>query len=636
MPLQHEIVESGKRSETTQPSVDGTISRPFTLVICAFTLLAAFFYMHHYMLRGWVSHDEGTLAGTAERVLRGQLPHRDFDDVYTGGLAYLNAAAFRIFGVNLASMRYMLMMFALAWAAAMYYCISRFLAPLAAGFASLLAIVWGPANYFAALPSWYNLFFATFGTAALLRFIECRRNRWLLIAGICGGISVLFKITGAYFVIAAGAWLLAVGPDLEIAVDKIEPIVADAKLLLAWCGVGVYLVFLFRLALTKPRLPALPYLLCFFAPAAYAGVSLLVVNGFRRTVNSKYSATIAGVAIFAAGVVIPIALFLVPYLRSGALRSLTDGVFVEPIKRLDFAATLPPNTGLAWGALAAVLLLFALAARSWGFSTRISGGLAFLVALAFVIRAAQSAGAYERVWTAIFVSLPLLIILGCQRVSTSRFETTIPNYRAKLQLVILVTAMSALIHYPYSAPIYFCYVAALGVLAGAAVVASLPTFARFNFGLLASVLLIYAVWQVGPVFIHNLGWRNARYEANYLLQAPRAGGIHIPASEGQIYDRLAATIRDHARGEYIFAGPDCPEIYFLTAHRNPTATFYSFLSGNQSAQILHALTADDIDLVVVNSKPEFSPQLQPELLSRLQTQFPEHESIGPFDVRWRQ
>lgn len=633
MPLQHEIVESGNHSDVTQPLPDGTASRrALTLLICGLILLAAFAYMHHYMLRGWVAHDEGTLAGTAERVLHGQLPHRDFDDVYTGGLAYLNAAAFRVFDVNLTSMRYMLMVFALAWSVAMYYCLSRFLAPVAAGFAALLAIAWGPANYFAAVPSWYNLFFASFGTAALLRFVEVRHRRWLLIAGACGGGSVLFKISGAYFVIAGGAWLLAGGPDLGTRANNNPQSSASVQFVAAIFGALVYEIFLVRLALTKPELP---YLFCFFAPAMLAGASLLVCS-LRQKRTSRNGNSIKDAAVFAAGAVIPVALFVVPYLRSGSLRTLIYGVFVEPMKRLNFAATLPPHMNLAWGALAAVLLLFALAGRDWRVATKISGGLAFLCSLALVIRAAQNAGAYERVWTAIFVSFPLLILLGSWRAALGHLDAAIPNYRAKLLLVVLIAAMSALVEFPYSAPIYFCYVAGLGVLTGAALVASLPAFARFNSGLLALVVLIYGIWQVGPVFIHNLGWQNARYEADYVLQIPRAGGIRIPTAEGQTYDGLAVVIRAHARGEYIVARPDCPEIYFLTGHRDPAAIFYSFLSGNRSeAKILQSLTSDKI-LIVVNNKPEFSQPLDPDLLETLQSKFPEHESIGQFDVRWRQ
>ena len=50
---------------------------------------------------GWVPHDEGILGQSAVRILHGELPHRDFEEPYTGGLGYLDAAAFRLFGVNL-------------------------------------------------------------------------------------------------------------------------------------------------------------------------------------------------------------------------------------------------------------------------------------------------------------------------------------------------------------------------------------------------------------------------------------------------------------------------------------------------------------------------------------------------------
>ncbi len=164
--------------------------------------------MARELKRGWVPSDEGTLAESADRVLRGELPHRDYHEGYTGGLSYLNAMAFRLFGTNLASLRYMLFLFFLAWVPAVYYAASRFVSAPVASAVTLLAVAWGPPMYAAAMPSWYNLFFATFGLAALLRYIEARTGRWLVIAGCCGGISFLFKLPGLFFV--NGALLLLV------------------------------------------------------------------------------------------------------------------------------------------------------------------------------------------------------------------------------------------------------------------------------------------------------------------------------------------------------------------------------------------------------------------------------------------
>ena len=68
-------------------------------------------YMATHLKRCWVPHDEGAFAQRAERVLHGELPHRDFDEVYSGGLAYLEALAFREPGINLVSLPIVLFVF---------------------------------------------------------------------------------------------------------------------------------------------------------------------------------------------------------------------------------------------------------------------------------------------------------------------------------------------------------------------------------------------------------------------------------------------------------------------------------------------------------------------------------------------
>ena len=107
---------------------------------------------------------------------------------------------FECFGVNLMSLRICVFLFFLAWLPAVYYIALRFTSALAAGAITLLAVAWSYPNYPAAMPSWYNLFFATFGAAALLRYLEVRTRRWLFVAGVCGGVSILIKVIGAYYI----------------------------------------------------------------------------------------------------------------------------------------------------------------------------------------------------------------------------------------------------------------------------------------------------------------------------------------------------------------------------------------------------------------------------------------------------
>ncbi len=103
------------------------------------------------------------------------------------------------------SLRFCVFLFFLAWLPAVYYIALRFTSAVAAGAITLLAVAWSYPNYPAAMPSWYNLFFATFGAAALLRYLEVRTRRWLFVAGVCGGVSILIKVIGAYYI--AGALL---------------------------------------------------------------------------------------------------------------------------------------------------------------------------------------------------------------------------------------------------------------------------------------------------------------------------------------------------------------------------------------------------------------------------------------------
>jgi hypothetical protein len=79
-------------------------------------------------------------------------------------------------------------------------------------------------------------------------------------------------------------------------------------------------------------------------------------------------------------------------------------------------------------------------------------------------------------------------------------------------------------------------------------------------------------------------------------------------------------------------------MYFLTGHRNPTNTLYEFLtdSRDRDSSLIQILNSDHIDLIVLNSNPEFSRPIRQELLATLKGEFPEHETVGPFDVRWRE
>ena len=98
--------------------------RMFLWGVCLW--LASMLYVAQFVDRGWIPHDEGLLGQTAERVLAGELSHRDFDDVYTGGLSYLHALAFKVFGLRLISLRWTLLVFFMLWVPVLFWIASRY------------------------------------------------------------------------------------------------------------------------------------------------------------------------------------------------------------------------------------------------------------------------------------------------------------------------------------------------------------------------------------------------------------------------------------------------------------------------------------------------------------------------------
>src|SRR4029077_13506651 len=90
-------------------------------------------------------------------------------------------------------------------------------------------------------------------------------------------------------------------------------------------------------------------------------------------------------------------------------------------------------------------------------------------------------------------------------------------------------------------------------------------------------------------------------------------------------------------GSYIYAAPDCPQIYFLTGMRNPTRTLYDFLDPetDRPATIPELLRRRGVKVVVLNSAPEFSPYVGEDLLLELDQMFPYSASVAWFRLFWR-
>lgn len=591
-------------------------------------------YLLNFVGRRWISHDEGAIAHPAERVLLGELPHRDFMDPYTGGLSYLHALAFEVLGTNLLSPRIVVLILAVIWIPVVYWIARRFVRPTAAAWIVLIAVAWSLPNYFAALPSWYNLFLATFSAAALLRYVDDRRSLWLVLAGLCGGLAILAKISGLFLVAAALVSLTYLESSEPATERNQEPHgrAAAYRAFLTTC-----LIVLVGLLLGMVWIQLEPATFLQFVLPVAALVAFVLWEEWRSPPHAgsavRFRRLLAMVTPFGIGVLLPISIFLIPFILAGAVSELLVGVFVLPAQRFYFASRPPAPLAVALPALLFLLVLVALPSIR---NARWMIGLT-CVLLGLLLTADPLIGVRS--------SLPLITVAGVWVLLTKpTTRAADPYQRQALTLLLCSAAFGGLVQYPFAAPIYFCYFAPLALLAltgilqmRSALLGRGPAAMRvLSFALLLSGLALNQRFIAGPMPVESEQFFFFRQQTERLdLQR---GQVKVTAEDKRSYERLAHLIQTHSRGPYIYAGPDASQVYFLTDRRNPTPYLYAFFAapGRYEEDVLAGIDAHEIDIVAINLRPWFSPTHSDRLTTALRLRFPSSERVGYFEVRWRE
>ncbi len=253
---------------------------------------------------------------------------------------------------------------------------------------------------------------------------------------------------------------------------------------------------------------------------------------------------------------------------------------------------------------------------------------------------------YHNLFQTVRSATPLLVV-GAALVAIPRLAT---EKQPQVFLLVTALALGSLIQYPYAYGTYFFYAAPLAVLAFLYVVMDQPYAPR---GLLAVVLGFFLVFAICRLPQPDPRLMDGCYEPNFptaTLSLQRCG-LEVYAEDARIYQELDDVIQAHsATGSFIYAVPDCPEVYFLSAHRNPTRTFYELFEqttpGVGAAYRLTMLQQHRICLVVVNHHPSFSPPLSADELVALGDRYPHkvqitgrrHPTLAPtvfFTVLWR-
>jgi hypothetical protein len=604
------------------------------LTVLAVVLIIAGIYAGFHISRGWAPSDDGTLSQSALRVMQGQLPHRDFAEVYTGGLSFIHALAFQVFGVNLMSLRICVFLFFLTWLPAVYYIALRFTSAIAAGAITLLAVAWSYPNYPAAMPSWYNLFFATFGAAALLRYLEARTRRWLFVAGVCGGVSIVIKVIGAYYV--AGALLfLAFLEQSESREKSGEENAEGPNSKDGWpyrvFSVSALLLFLVTLIYVLHSRLGMAESYHFVLPsAAVVGLILLGEQNVRAGTAQRFKTIFRAVIPFLCGVVTPVMVFLLPYARSGAIGQFFSGVTSSAITRsVELGLLRPVSVEKGIFALALVGLVAA-AMYLREFQGKLVSAAVALGLAVMLVKAEASDQIILGVWYSAATLTPLVVLLGAAVVlAAGKRSGPTKLQQQRIVLLISLAAVCTLVQYPWAASIYLSYSLPLTLLAAVAIVAT----ARKQPGtyVLAAVTgfyLLFGVVMLVPDYLYEFTHKVGRMDE---LHLERAGGLRINYAAN--FADLTHFLQQHSPNGLMYAGNDCPELYFLSGLKNVTRDD----GGAPAEEVLKALQSDDLKLVVINEGPLFpSARMDPEVRAEVVRKFPHSVQAGFFHVFWRE
>jgi hypothetical protein len=144
---------------------------------------------------------------------------------------------------------------------------------------------------------------------------------------------------------------------------------------------------------------------------------------------------------------------------------------------------------------------------------------------------------------------------------------------------------------------------------------------------LAGLYIAFGVVALVPMQVAELTHEIVHMDK---LQLPR-GGVSI--ENEQFFEQLIHFLQAHSPNGVMYAGNDCPELYFLAGLKNVTHDD----GGAPAAEVLRALQSNQINVVVINEAPFFpAGRMSPQVRAEVERQFPNHAQAGIFQVFWKQ
>ena len=356
----------------------------------------------------------------------------------------------------------MLFLWLLPFVIAIYWLALQLTRPWVAGLITLLAAAWSIPIYSAPMPSWYNLFFATWTLCAMVAFFKTEQRRFLVLAGLMIGLSVTFKISGLFILAAVLLSLLYRNQQLF----RNEPKTGK------WFAIVVTLALIFASLLSLSFVNQHDWLaqvihlaVPFFSLTAFAIYNEW--NSARGRSRIRFSAISTDVLALVFGLSLPILGLTGIYLQQGALDELVEGALVMPKQRLEFATSpFPPISNFVFALPLSILLFPSLSKVKIGTQNRQERGFlvgAVLIAIALLVAQKTSVGftlAFQS-----FRNLAPVLVIGNLILILRMRDRLSDHQRQLLYLFTSAAFFVSLIQFPFAAPVYFFYAAPLLLIA---------------------------------------------------------------------------------------------------------------------------------------------------------------------------
>jgi hypothetical protein len=474
-----------------------------------------------YHDRTWWESDDGQFAHVAERILGGEVLHRDIQDVRPGYVNFINAAALYLFGPSLLSLRYPLALIALVQSALLFF-LFRSRGAMMAGALSLGSVALGVLHFMNPNHHWYALFFTILLICHLIW--TPRTSRWYLpLAGLLiVTVGLTRHLTGAFVGMGTLSFLLFAearesGESLPFREQWM------GRLL---CGLMLAMLSLYLLRSTD----FLAFLMFGLWPVGFLAWQLTAVT----VPNNRAIRILGGLCL---GMVIGALPLLAYHVVNGSLVAMIDDNFVRPLDVLN-----------------------------WNLGKKVKY---WMLPLGGVIQYGGSPGLFNFLNAIYFLAVPLFaalngfILLLAVRRRTLHISLALPILAAFYGLVSLFIQV----------PIYLHFSSILSIAGSLWVLLELKP--RWKLPMSAMLVVLSGVsiaFQAGvPIrsSIMDLVSTEKPELFDSRSQLPKVD-LWIRGNSLEAYKKVVRIIEEEThQDDYLFAVPNNAELYFMTGRRNP-------------------------------------------------------------------